>query len=302
MSDHAAAPSGSDTYSRITNRIIQDLEKGQLTWRKPWNGENLAAVSRPLRWNNIPYTGVNTLMLWGTCAERGYQSRYWMTYNQAQELGGNVRKGQTGTLVVYANKLSIEEEKDGEIEVRNIPYLKGYSVFNADQIEGLAPVYYAQPTPPQISAEQRITEVERFFAATKAEIIHGGNVAAYAPVQDVIKMPPFESFQDRESYYATLAHEITHWTKHVSRLDRNFGASRFGNESYAKEELVAELGSCFLAADLGLEPELREDHTAYIQYWLQVLKSDKRFNFTAASYAQKAADYIHGLVRAPVHE
>jgi antirestriction protein ArdC len=115
-------------------------------------------------------------------------------------------------------------------------------------------------------------------------------------------MPPFEAFTDAPAHYATLAHEVTHWTKHPARLDRTFGASRFGNEPYAKEELVAELGSCFLAADLGLEPELREDHAAYIQNWLEVLKNDKRFIFTAASYAQKAVDYIHGLVKKPIIE
>ena len=282
----------SDTYSRITNRIIQDLEKGQLTWRKPWDEGNLASVTRPLRWNNIPYTGVNTLMLWGTATERGYQSPFWMTYKQAQELGGQVRKGQTATLVVYAGKVSTEEEKDGETEIKNIPFLKGYSVFNADQIEGLSNTYKGRPPLPQIKPEQRIAEVEQFFAATKADITNAGARASYSMAEDKVRMPPFETFKDVPAYYATLAHELTHWTKHPSRLNRSFGASKFDDVPYAKEELVAELGSCFLAADLGLEPELREDHTAYIQTWLEVLKNDKRFIFTAASHAQKAFCWV----------
>lgn len=292
-----------DVYSRITNKIISDLEKGQLTWRKPWSAEHLAgSIERPLRWNNIPYTGINVFMLWATAAEMGYSSRYWMTFKQAQELKANVKKGEKGSLVVYADTIIKEETTaQGETEKHNIPFLKGYTVFNASQIEGLPETYYSVPDIKPVNQEQKIQELEFFFSKTKVEITTGSK-AAYFIGLDKIEMPPFESFIDAPSYYATLAHELTHWTRHPKRLDRDFGRKRFGDEGYAKEELVAELGSCFLAADLGLEPETREDHSAYIQSWLSVLQNDKRFIFSAASYAHKAVEYVHGFqkVNAPV--
>lgn len=150
----------------------------------------------------------------------------------------------------------------------------------------------AEPVSPA-SPLSRIAQAESFFAATGADIRHGGHRAFYAPGPDLVQMPPFEAFCDAESYYATLAHEVTHWTSHKSRLDRSFGRKRFGDEGYAMEELVAELGAAFLSADLALTPEVREDHAAYIGPWLKVLKGDKRAIFTAASHAQRAADFLH---------
>jgi antirestriction protein ArdC len=142
---------------------------------------------------------------------------------------------------------------------------------------------------------QRIERVESFFAATGAVVRHGGNRAYYSISTDHVQMPPIEAFRDAESYYATRAHETTHWTRHKSRLDRDFGRKRFGDEGYAIEELVAELGSAFLSADLDLTPEVRDDHAAYIASWIKVLKDDKRAIFSAASHAQRAADFLHGL-------
>ncbi len=141
----------------------------------------------------------------------------------------------------------------------------------------------------------RIEAADRFFAATGADIRHGGTKAYYAEGPDYVQMPPFETSRDAESYAATLAHELTHWTKHAKRLARDMGRVKWGDEGYAREELVAELGSAFLAADLGIVPEVREDHAAYIASWLKVLKDDKRFIFSAASQAQRAVDYLHGL-------
>jgi antirestriction protein ArdC len=154
--------------------------------------------------------------------------------------------------------------------------------------------YYARPAP-RTETVQRIERVEGFFAATGATVRHGGNRAYYSVSTDHVQMPPIESFRDAESYYATLAHEMTHLTKHPSRLDRDFGRKRYGDEGYAMEELVAELGSAFLAADLDLTPEVREDHAAYIGSWIKVLKDDKGAIFSAASHAQRAADFLHGL-------
>lgn len=288
-----------DAYSRITNKIIADLEKGSLTWRKPWDSDCLAGnITRPLRWNDAPYNGINIVMLWATGAEMGYTSPYWMTFNQVTELKASVKKGEKATLVVYADKIVKEEEKpDGEISLKQIPFLKGYNVFNANQITGLPEKYYQLPEPKQVEPKSRIEELESFFAATKADITVGGYQACYNIGVDRVYMPPFESFYEPERYYATLAHELTHWTRHPNRLDRKFGRKKWGDEGYAKEELVAELGACFLASDLNILPENSEDPAAYIQSWLSVLKNDKHFIFTAASYAQKAVEYIHQQVK-----
>ncbi len=287
-------PQVNDVYSRITQKIVADLEQGQLSWRKPWSSDHIAQnVMRPLRWNEVPYSGINVLVLWATAAENGYQSPYWMTFKQAVDIGAAIRKGEKATQVVYADKFSKEEQgENGEMIERSIPFLKAYNVFNASQIEGLPKDYYNLPEVKNQNTNSRIQSLEKFFAQTKAEI-YTGTKAAYYSGRDKIEMPPFESFKDTPSYYSTLAHELTHWTKHPTRLDRDMGRTRFGDENYAKEELVAELGSCFLAADLGIEPELRADHTAYIQSWLQVLKNDKRFIFSAASQSQKAVDYLY---------
>jgi antirestriction protein ArdC len=172
--------------------------------------------------------------------------------------------------------------------------MKGYTVFNAEQIEGLPAHFYAT-TQPLNNAIERLDAVERFFASTKATIKHGGNRAFYSPSLDFVQMPELPTFRDAESYYATLAHEATHWTRHESRLDRDLGRKRFGDAGYAMEELVAEIGAAFLCADLGITPETRDDHAAYIASWLKVLKDDKRAIFTAASHAQKAADFLNGL-------
>ena len=286
-----------DIYEKITNQIVLQLEQGVRPWHQPWNGEHAAGhIERPLRANGIPYQGINVLMLWSAAMESGYAAPIWMTYKQALDLKANVRKGEKGSLVVYADKI-IRTETDtttGEESAHAIPFMKGYTVFNVEQIEGLPSTYY-DPALPVLDPVQRIERAEAFFRSTEAMISHGGNRAFYRISDDRIQMPPFEAFRDAESYYATLAHETTHWTRHENRLNRDFGRKRFGDEGYAMEELVAELGSAFLAADLALTPEVRDDHAAYLASWLKVLKNDKRAIFTAASHAQRAADFLHGL-------
>ncbi len=287
----------SDVYERITAQIVSELEKGVRPWFKPWNAEHAAGrITRPLRSNGIPYRGINVLMLWSEAITKGFAAPIWMTFKQALELNAHVKKGEKGSLVVYANKITrseIDADSGDEIE-REIPFMRGYTVFNAEQIEGLPEHYYAKPEP-RLESVPRIDSAEAFFAATGATIRHGGNQAFYTMAEDRVQMPPFESFQDAESYYATLAHEITHWTRHPKRLERDFGRKRWGDEGYAMEELVAELGSAFLSADLDLTPEPREDHASYIASWLKVLKEDKRAIFSAAAHAQRAADFLHGL-------
>jgi antirestriction protein ArdC len=236
-------------------------------------------------------------MLWGEAIAKGYACPIWMTYRQASELGGQVRKGEHGSLVVFADRIQKTETADNGDEIaREIPFMKGYTVFNCEQIDRLPENFYGRPSPP-LSAPARIEAAEHFAAATATDIRHGGNRAFYAIEADRVQMPPFESFIDPESYYATLLHELTHWTKHPARLNREFGRKRWGDEGYAAEELVAELGAAFLSADLDIAPEPRTDHASYIANWLTVLKNDKRAIFTAAAHAQRAVDFLHGLQR-----
>jgi antirestriction protein ArdC len=286
-----------DVYSRITNKICADLEAGVRPWLKPWNAEHAAGrITRPLRWNGMPYRGINIVMLWSASVTKGYACPLWLTFRQALEFGGHVRKGESGELVVFASAMTRTETGEaGEATERAIPFLKGYTVFNAEQCEGLPPQYDAKAEPPALTPPQRIAQADRFFAATGADIRHGGTRAFYAEGPDYVQMPPFETFRDTESHAATLAHELTHWTKHETRLARDLGRVRHGDEGYAKEELVAELGAAFLCADIGITPELRDDHAAYIASWLKALRGDKRLIFTAAAHAQRAADYLHGL-------
>jgi antirestriction protein ArdC len=234
-------------------------------------------------------------LLWGEAVTKGYAAPIWMTYKQAQEVGGQVRKGEHGSLVVYANTVTkTETNADGQDIEREIPFMKGYTVFNVEQVENLPTHYYAQPVNP-LPLSERIEAVEAFMKATAATIRHGGNSAYYSPDRDLVQMPPFEAFKDKESYYATALHELTHWTKAEKRLNRDFGQQRFGDTGYAREELVAELGAAFLCADLGITPEIRADHAAYLEHWLSILKEDKRAIFSAAAHAQRAADYLNGL-------
>ncbi len=288
-----------DVYQKITDRIVSELEQGVRPWLKPWSaGYSDGRITRPLRANGIPYQGINVLMLWSEAIEKGYASPVWMTFRQAKELGAHVRKGEEGSLVVYADKI-IRTETDretGEEAARAIPFVKGYSVFNIEQIDGLPEHYYGKPAP-RSETVQRIERAEFFFASTGAVVVHGGSRACYVPSTDTVHMPCIDFFRDSESYYAVRAHETVHWTRHKSRLDREFGRKRFGDEGYAMEELVAELGSAFLSADLELTPEVRDDHAAYIGSWIKVLKGDKRAIFTAASHAQRAADFLHDLQR-----
>jgi len=289
-----------DIYTRITAKIVASLEQGVRPWMKPWRGENAAGrIIRPLRHNGTPYSGINILMLWGAADEQGFTSPSWMTFQQATALNAHVRKGEKGCLVVYANTFKrAEEDADGHEIEREIPFLKGYTVFNVEQIDGL-PEHYHVKAQPKRTTVQRNENAEAFFAATHADIRYRGGVAYYAQDADYIQLPPIASFRDAESFYATLAHESTHWTKHSSRLARDFGRKTWGDEGYAREELVAELGAAFLCADLELTPEVRDDHASYIATWLQVFKNDTRAIFQAAAHAQRAVDYLHGLQPEP---
>ena len=289
-----------DLYTRVTDQIIASLERGVRPWQRPWsNGTADGRNVRPLRGNGVPYRGINVLMLWGAALDHGFTGSTWLTFKQALELGGYVRKGEKGSTVVYAGSLTRTEtdEATGEDNEQRIPFLKGYTVFNADQIDGLLDSYRT-PVPALPDRIDRIGCVEAFTAATGAVVRHGGNKAFYSPAGDFVQMPSLQAFRDAESYYGTLTHELTHWTGHTSRLARTFG-KRFADKAYAFEELVAELGAAFVSADLNLRPEPRPDHADYLGHWLDVMKADKRAIFTAASHAQRAADFLMGKPAAP---
>lgn len=284
-----------DLYKHVTTRILEHLERGVRPWLKPWSASHVGHSILPRRHNGIPYQGINVLLLWGEAMTRGYAATTWMTFRQALELGAHVRKGETGTLVVFADRFTrTEDGENGENVERSIPYLKSYTVFNVEQIDGLPP-QYLPAAPVSVAVEIRNAQAESFIAATRATIRFGGDRAYYAPALDAIQLPPLPAFRDIESYYGTALHELTHWTGHNSRCARDLNGHRFGSDAYAFEELVAELGAAFLCAELGITPDVRDDHAAYLESWLAILKQDKRAIFAAASQAQRAADYLRSL-------
>ncbi|MEO4044916.1 ArdC family protein [Hoeflea sp.] len=294
-----------DIYARITETIVADLEQGVRPWMKPWSAGGLEGrITRPLRHTGEPYTGINVLLLWSESIARGFEAPLWMTYRQASQIGAQVRKGETGATVVYASRFTkTETDSRGDEVERDIPFLKTYTVFNCDQIDGLPEHYYHRPDR-IIDPVLRIEHADRFFENTGAVIRHGGTKAFFASASDHIQMPPFESFRDAESYVAVLSHEATHWTAPAHRVGRDLSRYHKDRSERAREELIAELGSCFLCADLGIVPELepRPDHASYLHSWLRVLKDDKRAIFQAAAHAQRAVTYLHGLQPAEVVE
>jgi antirestriction protein ArdC len=292
-----------DVYTRVTEKIIADLERGVRPWVRPWNASNTEGrIAKPLRSNAVPYRGINVLLLWAEAVTKGYQSPFWITFRQAKnDWNAHVRRGEKGSLIVYASSIhKVEKNQEtGEEAERSIPFLKGYTVFNAEQIEGLPDIFLTKPSPRFQSQVERIEHAEQFFRNTGATIRERGGQAYYSIEGDYIQVPPIEAFPDAGDFYATLAHESTHWTRHPARLAREFGRKVWGDEGYATEELVAELGSAFLAADLEIRPIPPEENASYIDHWLKVLKGDKRAIFSAASHAQRAADYLIGLQSAP---
>lgn len=282
-----------DVYTRVTNRIVEQLEQGVRPWSRPWGS---GPISRPLRSNGEPYHGVNVLVLWDAAMTAGYDSPHWLTFQQAKQLGGFVRKGEHGTGVVYISRFRKKEtDDDGEEVEKEIPFLREYQVFNADQCEGLPQQFSTHVKSPV----RPIEDVDQFVRNTQAVIIEGGNEASYSPRLDRIRMPPLKAFRSEADHASTLLHELAHWTGHESRLNRLNRTDRFGSDGYAMEELVAELSAAFLCADLQIHAEPREDHAAYIQCWLRVLKKDRKAVFTAASQASKAAEFLHDLQAQP---
>ncbi|WCJ66132.1 zincin-like metallopeptidase domain-containing protein (plasmid) [Agrobacterium tumefaciens] len=279
-----------DTYQRITDAIIEQLEAGTKPWIRPWRG-TVRRSPVPQRATGEAYRGINVIMLWLSSQLAGYDENTWMTYRQAQDLGGQVRKGEQGTLVV---KYGTFTPKEQEADDKSIPYLKGYTVFNVEQIDGL-PDHFKSPVEDiPVGSMPLLGHVEDFIGRTAAKITYGGKQACYRPGPDDIEMPARERFLSEVHLYSTVLHELGHWTGAKHRLNRDL-SGRFGTESYAVEELVAELSAAFVCADLGVEHDPRENTATYLESWLKVLKQDKRAIVTAAAKAQAVADYLHSL-------
>ena len=275
-----------DVYQEVTDQIVNAMEAGTPPWRKPWTGDSAGFVM-PKRANGEMYKGINVLMLWMMAEQRGYTSETWFTYRQASEAGGQVRKGEKSTTVIYYNTVKAEDEHGEE---KTIPFAKAYRVFNADQIEGLPAEFYQKQSEPRDLGTVADPELETFFVSTGAKIVTSDKPEAYfSPADDLIHMPPIETFYSANEYYGVLSHEGIHWTGSEKRLAR---IEKFQKKAgYAFEELIAEIGSCMLCAQIGVIPQF-DQSAAYIEGWLKALKDDKRFIFKAASAAQKATDYL----------
>ena len=281
---------GLSPAARITEEIIARLEAGTKPWVQPWRG---VPVSRPLRACGIPYRGMNVFWLWMVADMCGYGSPYWMTYNQAQGLGAQVRKGEKATIAIFYKSYTkeIESPDTGEKSDEARRVLKAYPVFNADQVEGLPERFHPAAVLDLIEPAGREVELDAFFAAVPVNLRHQGGEAYYEPIQDRVTMPPSHLFRGFDHYYATLAHELSHWTGHSSRLDRDL-RNRFGTAAYAAEELIAELSSAMLGAELGLPVTHLDSHASYIEHWLKLLREDDRAILTAAAKAEEAAGLL----------
>jgi len=285
-------PQHANLYDEVTRRIIAELEEGRFPWVQPWGK---IAGSGPCMPRNAltarTYSGVNVLILWGAVIEHGWPSQSWLTFRQAIEAGGSVRKGEHGVTVVYADRFTPEAEKERARETggdaRSIAFLKRFTVFNVAQCDGLRDGLAADPAP--LPERQIVPVAEEVIAASGVEFRFGGDRAFYAPGPDYVQVPPQVAFFDRINYYRTCLHELTHAVGHSSRLGRNI-VNSFGSKDYAREELVAELGSAFLCGALGIVPTVR--HADYLGSWLDVLREDNRAIFRAASAASKAADWL----------
>jgi antirestriction protein ArdC len=269
-----------DIYQEITDKIVAALETGVAPWVKPWascGAPRNAVTSRE-------YSGINLVLL----AMAPYASPLWLTYNQAQAAGGQVRKGEHGTQVVLFKPFTVKDKNNEESKEKTIPLLRTFTVFNVQQIDGL-PEKYTQAQRARLDGFADNEEAEALLA--QARIEHGKSKACFIPSADVIYMPNKTDFRSVPDYYATGLHELTHWTGHKSRLARDF-SGRFGDAAYAFEELIAELGAAFLCAHSSIDGQLQ--HESYIGNWLKVLKNDKRAIFAASAAARRASEFLIG--------
>ena len=287
----AGCESRTSLYEDVTGRIVQELEAGTVPWVQPWESSGTALGLPRSAATRKAYSGINILILWNAVIERGFASQEWLTFRQALSLGGHVRKGERGTVICYADSFIPKAERERANEQGDdpsaVPFLKRFTVFNVEQCEGLPP--HVVPPPRALSEIELSPDAEALIASTGAKIVTGSGEAFYHRGDDVIRLPPRESFVSTADFYCTAFHELGHWTAHPARLARDL-KSRFGSEAYAREELIAELTSAFLCAQFGIVPQVR--HSDYLANWLQILKSDPRAIFHAASQASKASDFL----------
>ena len=280
-----------DLYQHVTDRIVAALEAGTPPWIRPWSGG-----LDPFPTNGMsrrPYRGINCILLTLEAQLRGFGRNSWLTFRQAKELGAQVRGGEHGTTVIFYKTQELPAANaEGEVPQRVAPLLKSFTVFNVAQIDQL-PERLQQPVV-EPTGWVREHAPEKLLADSGARIEHGGFAAFYSPEEDRIQLPERELFADAGAYYATALHELTHWSGHASRLNRQLGR-RFGAAAYAMEELIAEISSAMLCAVCRLEGQLQ--HASYVADWIAILKADKRAVFTAAAAAQRAADYVEGLAK-----
>lgn len=286
-------PDRASLYQEITDKIIAELEQGRLPWVQPWSS---GAVRAPLAMpqnaaTGRRYSGINVLILWGAVVEHGFAGQSWLTFRQALGLGGSVRKGERGTTVVYADRFTPEQERErarrDSDQPQGIPFLKRFTVFNAEQCDGL-PDDIAAAAPPAPEG-LILPQADALIRATGADLRIGGDRAYYDVAHDHVRVPPPQAYAEPINWHRTALHELGHWSGAASRLGRDLSGS-FGSKKYAQEELVAEMASAFLCASLGIVPTVR--HADYIGDWLQVLRDDDRAIVRAASAASKAADYL----------
>jgi antirestriction protein ArdC len=281
-----------DLYAEVSQRIVSELEQGAAPWVKPWSatpGQNVPqnAVT------NRPYSGCNVVLLW-LARSRGWATPRFLTFKQAIEAGGNVRKSEHGTKVFFVKQLQIKDSTSEDSGTRLVPMLREYTVFNVDQCDNL-PDRLRAGKPMRVRNPDTLDKLtDDFLRSTGADIREGHGEAYYVPGYDYISMPAFEAFKGADHFYNVAFHELTHWTGHRSRLDRDL-KKRFDVRAYAAEELVAELGAAFLSAEFGFDGDVR--NAGYIANWIDLLKSDKRAFFTACSKASQAANYLRGLIR-----
>lgn len=281
---------------RVTADIKAALERGVRPWVRPW--ETNATLTLPRRANGIPYKGINTIALWAMSQDRGYASPYWLTFKQTLALKAAVRKGERGSFVVFYSAKRTEprqEAETGETQADLRRVLRGYTVFSAEQIDGLPETFHAA-APPAAPLAERESELIGLTERIPAEVRHGGDRAFYAPDRDLIQLPHRGAFTDFGAYFITRLHETAHWTRPSSRLNRDFGQKRFGDCGYALEEVVAELCAAMLSAELQVPGAHIDDHAGYLASWLRVLDEQPSAFLTAASKAQQATDYLIGLM------
>ena len=283
-----------DIKQEITDKIIALMEAGPEAWQKTWS--DAAAGGMPTNaTTGAPYRGVNVLLLWSHRIEKGYTSNRWMTYRQASAAGAQVRKGEKSITCVYFEMIKKKNKEEGVREF--FPMIRAFSLFNLDQIDNVPAELMDPETDTAETMEfRRHEKAEQFLMATGARIDHNGHRAFYRPSTDHIILPEREAFITPANYYATACHELVHWTGHESRLDRDFSkSSRFDDEHYAFEELVAELGASFLCGHFGFIDATVENHASYLASWIRGLKNDRNAIFTAAKHASSAYDYLMTL-------